>query len=148
MAARNAEKEALLAESPYVRLRDDLFARYVRDRKVVPNEGDVVVDASWVIVQPKLDDPVAVKMGAMLARFLQEVMGLELPVVKRASTDGATDGLILLKTQGGGQEGVSESFTVTVAPAAHHGGGDRHAGVAGWCGAAYRPLRFSHGPFP
>jgi hypothetical protein len=116
VAARYAEKEALLAESPYVRLRDDLFARYVRDRQVVPNERDVVVGPRWVIVQPKLDDLVAVKMGAMLARFLQEVMGLELAVVKEVPTDGATDGLILLKTQGGGQEGVSESFTVTVGP--------------------------------
>ena len=116
VAARSAEKEAFLAECPYIKLRNDLFARYVRDPEAVAGEGDVVVDASWIIVQSKQDDPVAVKMGAMLAQFMQEVMGLKLSVVESASTDASCGGLIDLLTQGGGQEGVPESFTVTVAP--------------------------------
>jgi hypothetical protein len=112
VAARNAEKEALLAECAYVKLRDELFARYVLDPEAVASQGDAVVDASWAIVQPKLEDPVAVKMSAMLARFMDEVMGLNLSVVERVPADASC---ILLETRGGGQEGVSESFTVTVA---------------------------------
>jgi hypothetical protein len=116
VAARHAEKEALLAQCPYVKLRDDLFARYVLDPEAVANEGDVVVDASWAIVQPRPDNPVAVKMGAMLARFMQEVMELNVSVVGSVPAEASYGGLILLDTQGGGQEGISESFTVTVAP--------------------------------
>ncbi len=116
VAKRNAEKEALLAKSPYVTLRDDLFGRYVRDPAAQAGEGDVVVDASWVIVQSQSDDPVAVKAGMMLARFMQEVMGLELPVVANVPEGAAFSGLIVLDGRGGGQKGVPESFAVTVAP--------------------------------
>ncbi|MCF6284409.1 MAG: hypothetical protein L3K26_04395, partial [Candidatus Hydrogenedentes bacterium] len=116
VAKRNAEKEALLAKSPYVTLRDDLFGRYVRDPGAQAGEGDVVVDASWAIVQSQSDDPVAVKAGMMLARFMQEVMGLELPVVANVPEGAAFSGLVVLDGRGGGQEGVPESFAVTVAP--------------------------------
>lgn len=116
VAARNAEKEALLAKCPYVALRDDLFARYVRDPEATAVEGDVVVDASWAIVQANPNDPVAVKMGAMLARFMHEIMGLELPVLAMLPADGSFGGLIILNAQDGGEEGVAESFTISVTP--------------------------------
>ena len=89
VSARNAEKEALLAECPYVRLRDDLFARYVRDPGAVADEGDVVVDSSWVIVQPAPDDAVAVKMGAMLPELF--------PVVGSEYDDGPIVNALLFK---------------------------------------------------
>ena len=112
VAKRNAEKEALLAESPYIALRDSLFARYVGDPEAAPEEGDAVVDTTWVIVQPDADEVVAVKMSAMLAAFLKEVMGLDVPVV----VDAPEGPRILLKSTGGGVTGVAESFTVTVKP--------------------------------
>ena len=116
VAERNAEKERFLAECPYIELRDELFARYVRDPGAVPVEGDVVVDGSWVIVQPHEDNAVAARMAGMLARFLDEVMELELPVVSEAPSGPAPGGVILLDTEGGGREGVSESFSIAVAP--------------------------------
>lgn len=112
VAERNAEKEALLAASPYIALRDELFARYVRDPEPEPREGDIIVDDTWVIVQPVGGDVVAAKMAGMLARFFREVFTLELPVV----ADPPAGPHILLKNSGGGKAEVPESFTITVKP--------------------------------
>jgi hypothetical protein len=114
VAARSAERAATLAESPFMVLRDQLFGRYVLDPEAKAQEGDVVVGATWRIVQPNVDDPVAVKGGKMLAQFFSEVMGLTLPVVASAPESGGHGGVIRLDTQGGGKAGVPESFTVTV----------------------------------
>ncbi len=116
VAARNAEREALLAESPFLTLRDDLFGRYVRDPEAPTQEGDVIIDASWAILQPSPENPVAAKSATMLAQFFQTVMGLEIPVVATLEAGTTPGGVITLETQGGGQEGVKESFTVVVAP--------------------------------
>jgi hypothetical protein len=112
IAARNAENEALLAESPFIALRDSLFARYVRDPEAQPRDGDVAVDSNWTIVQPAADNPVAAKMAGMLAQYFKDVMAMELPVVGEAP--GGPH--ILLRTSGGGKEGVAGSFTVVAKP--------------------------------
>jgi hypothetical protein len=112
VAARNAEKEALLAESPFVAMRDSLFARYVRDPEAKAAEGDVAVDATWTIVQPESGNPVAVKMAGMLAGYFKDVLGIELAVAEHVS-EGPH---ILLNTAGGGKAGVAGSFSVAVKP--------------------------------
>lgn len=114
VAKRNAEKEALLSKSPYVSLRDDLFGRYVRDPKEKARTGDVIVDDSWAIVQTQTDDPIAQKMGVMLARYMKEVMGIEIPILNSTPENSKYTGLISLVTQGGGRSGIAESFTVSV----------------------------------
>ncbi len=116
VAARHAEKEALLSGSPFLTLRDDLFARYVRDPESPTQEGDVVLDDTWVIVQPLPDNPVAAKSASLLHSFLQTVMGLDVPVQAAIGPENGHGGIITLETQGGGQEGIKESFTVRVAP--------------------------------
>lgn len=115
VAARSAEKEALLNTSPYIALRDELFARYVRDPNAQPQPNDVVVSDGWAILQEDTDDPVAQRMSEIFARYLNDVMGLELPQMT-TTPEGESSGLIVLRTTGGGKGGVPESFTITVAP--------------------------------
>lgn len=114
VAARNAEKEATLATSPFIALRDKLFARYVRDPAQKPQAKDVVVTTQWRIVLEDKPDPSAQKMAVMLQRFAREVMGLDVPIEK--TFPGNRKDVILLKTAGGGRQGVADSFTIKVEP--------------------------------
>jgi hypothetical protein len=114
VAARHAEKEKTLSASPFIALRDKLFARYVRDPAEKPRAGDVVVTKQWSIVLEDTLDPSAQKMAALLQRFLREVMDLDLPIAK-ALPENKED-VILLVTKGGGQAAVAGSFTIKVEP--------------------------------
>ena len=116
VATRNAEKEALLATSPFLSMRDELFGRYVHDPEAAPVAGDVVLDEDWAIVQPLTDNPVAAKMATMLNRFLNEVMGIEVPIITQSDNPSTYSGIIELEASRGGKAGVAESFTVRVAP--------------------------------
>ena len=116
VVARNAEREALLAKSPFLKLRDELFGRYVRDPEAPILAGDVVVDGTWVIQQSDPENPVALKSATMLAQYFQSVMDLELPVVATIDAAANYGGVIVLESQGGGTTESEESFTVVVAP--------------------------------
>ncbi len=113
---RYQEKEALLNQSPYVKMRDELFGRYVHDPKAPKQDGDVIVNEHWAIIQPASDNPVATKMGHMLAQYFKEVLGLSIPIAPKVLSPQNYAGLIYLNTQQGGKQGVDESFSIKVEP--------------------------------
>lgn len=114
-AAHEAVDGSLLAF-----VSQDYFARFPHDVDAVPQAGETAIGADWRIIHGKSDAPVVQLMATHLAQFLEERMGLALPVHEMAA-DAASEpagGAIVLLDRGGGTPEEPESYTISVTDSA------------------------------
>ncbi len=110
-----ADTTKAFAESSYMEQSRDYFSRFSRDLDAVPAGDETALAEGWRIVTPADADPLVPLMATHLADFLTRRMEVTLPI-ETAATTPVPDKAIVLEGSGGGEAGVSESYTITVTP--------------------------------
>jgi hypothetical protein len=78
------ETQAAYSASPFLQLAQDYYSRFTRDPEAVPSDSETIIAEGWNILLAADSPPLARRMAEELARFLRQVMGLEVPVVDSA----------------------------------------------------------------
>jgi len=104
--------------SPLSPMSTDYFARFSRDDGARSREGEMSVGPDWTILVAEDASLLTKSMAGHLRDFLGQSMKLELSVKQRPARELAAgqNKAIVLTEQGGGKDGVEESFTITIAP--------------------------------
>ena len=101
--------------SPYASLSRDYFERFSLDIQAKPADNEARVAVSWRILIAESADLLTSLMAGHLGDFLRERMGLQLPVLRRPQEQLAGESqAIVLSESGGGEGGVTGSFTLAV----------------------------------
>jgi hypothetical protein len=111
-----AETADAYRKCPYSFLSRDYFARFNRDKEIIPNGDEMLLGADWKILMPVDAKPLTETMGQHLAEFLTQRMEVDLGV-DRVSPEMLASGIeraVVLLDSGGGAPSVPDSFTISV----------------------------------
>lgn len=107
------EADAVYRLSPFSALSRDYFSRFSRDLERRPELGELEIRDDWSIIIGADAHPTSRLMAGHLAEFLQQCVGVELPVitVPAANPEGVPHSITLVES-GGGDPAIPESFTL------------------------------------
>ncbi len=101
-------------QCPFSILSKDFFSRFSRDPEAIVMADEEEVASDWHIVIASPSSPLAGLMAGHLVEFLDQRMGVKLPVSNQDPGVGPNTKKIVLAESGGGTPSIPGSFTLDV----------------------------------
>ena len=107
------DTESAYSASPYSKLSQDYFARFVRDPDATPQEDEVAIDDEWAVVLPAGSADVVKLMAEYFLDFMDRRMDAQLTITEDVSAAGPA----IVVQFSPITDAPPESFSVEVEPA-------------------------------